>query len=88
MVPLKCSIEIFKSVGINTDILVVSFDECTRSYGNYDTLELARVPLCAAVSMNHRLAEKGSVSLSDICCEQSKKLRAANRAAQLSMILP
>ena len=75
MVPLECSIEIFKSVGINTDILVVSFDECTRSYGNYDTLELARVPLCAAVSMNHRLAEKGSVSLSDLHGERIAMIR-------------
>lgn len=66
IVSLECSESIFGKVGEKADILVAPYDSLTQKLGKYETLELERVPVCAAMSLNHRLAGRKSIDFEDL----------------------
>lgn len=58
--------EILKNLGQNIDIVGGVFDEVHLKYRQCNGLELYREPLQVAVSMQHRLADRTSISISEL----------------------
>ena len=62
--------EILKNLGQNIDLVTGIFDDTMLNLRNCSGLELTRLPLCCAVSVNHRLAGKNSLSVRDLYGER------------------
>ncbi|MBE6031069.1 MAG: LysR family transcriptional regulator [Clostridiales bacterium] len=60
---------IYSNLGERIDIVMSSFDELTKAYWNYETLEIGKVPLCLIVPVSHRLASAKLASFSDLSGE-------------------
>ena len=58
--------EILGNLGKNIDVIGGIFDETMLNLRGCAGLELSRQPLCCAVSIHHRLAEKDRLSVSDL----------------------
>lgn len=58
--------EILKNLGKNIDVIAGIFDESMLNYRQCSGTELCRVPLCCAVSVNHRLAKKKRLTIQDL----------------------
>ena len=58
--------EILKNLGKNIDVIAGIFDEGMLRYRECAGMELTRAPICCAVSVNHRLAEKERLAVRDL----------------------
>ena len=58
--------EILRNLGRNIDVVGGIFDETMLSLYGCAGLELSRKPLCCAVSIHHRLAEKDRLTIYDL----------------------
>lgn len=58
--------EILKNLGKNIDVVAGIFDESMLKLRQCAGTELCRVPLCCAVSVNHRLAKKKRLTIQDL----------------------
>ncbi|HIX60032.1 MAG TPA: LysR family transcriptional regulator [Candidatus Blautia gallistercoris] len=58
--------EILKNMGHNIDIVAGIFDDTMLKLRQCSGLELSRQPICCAVSIYHRLAEKERLSVTDL----------------------
>ena len=58
--------EILKNLGQNIDIVAGIFDDTMLNVRQCAGLEISRVPICCAVSVNHRLAKKEKLSIQDL----------------------
>lgn len=61
--------KILKNLGENIDIVGGVFDEGLLRYRKCNGMELHKEPLKIAVSMHHRLANRDSVPVSELCSE-------------------
>ncbi len=60
---------IIPKLGENIDIIVSAFDEKSMKKGNYNGIELLKVPLYCIVSVRHKLAEKENVNFEELAGE-------------------
>ena len=67
--------EILKNLGRNIDIVAGIFDESMLQYRQCAGKELCRLPLCCAVSVNHRLAQKQVLTVQDLYGENLLLMR-------------
>lgn len=67
--------EILRNLGQNIDIVAGIFDETVLELRQCDGLELMRVPLCCAVSINHRLARQERLTVQDLYGERIMMIR-------------
>lgn len=58
--------EILLNLGQNIDVVPGIFDDALLKLRQCNGLELMRLPICIAVSINHRLASKDKVNISDL----------------------
>lgn len=58
--------EILKNLGQNIDVVAGIFDDTMLHLRQCAGLELSRVPICCAVSINHKLAKKEKLSIQDL----------------------
>ena len=58
--------EILKNLGSNIDVVAGIFDETMLKLRQCAGLELSRQRICCAVSVNHRLAEKDTLTFQDL----------------------
>lgn len=58
--------EILKNLGQNIDVVAGIFDETMSNLRQCKGFELFKVPICCAVSLNHPLAAKDKLSVSDL----------------------
>lgn len=58
--------EILKNLGQNIDVVAGIFDDTMLHVRECAGLEISRVPICCAVSINHRLACKNVLSVQDL----------------------
>lgn len=58
--------EILANLGQNIDIVAGIFDDTLLDLRKCKGLELARAPICCAVSINHPLAEKAKLKITDL----------------------
>lgn len=58
--------EILKNLGQNIDMVAGIFDDTMLHLRQCAGLELSRVPICCAVSINHKLAKKEKLSIQDL----------------------
>lgn len=70
LVPFENSLEnareILKNLGQNIDVVAGVFDETMLNLRQCDGFEMSRQPLCCAVSIHHRLAEKNRLQVQDL----------------------
>lgn len=67
--------EILKNLGTNIDIVAGLFDDTLLQARECAGMELQREPLCCAVSLNHRLADKNKLEIKDFYGEKLMLLR-------------
>ncbi|MFR3895508.1 MAG: LysR family transcriptional regulator [Merdibacter sp.] len=67
--------EILANLGQNIDVVAGIFDETMLSLRNCAGLELSREPICCAVSLHHRLAQKERLSIQDLYGEKLMLMR-------------
>lgn len=58
--------EILRSLGKNIDIVIGIFDDTMLKLRKCEGLELLKTPICCAVSVNHRLASRERLKISDL----------------------
>ncbi len=58
--------EILGNLGQNIDVIAGIFDDTMLNLRKCNGIEISREPLCVAVSINHRLAEKEYLEISDL----------------------
>ncbi|MCI5648322.1 MAG: LysR family transcriptional regulator [Fusicatenibacter sp.] len=58
--------EILKNLGQNIDVVAGIFDDTMLNLRNCAGFEISRQPLCCAVSIHHRLADKNRLSVPDL----------------------
>ena len=58
--------EILGNLGQNIDVILGIFDEVMLRLRKCDALELSREPICVALSVNHRLANRRRLSYKDL----------------------
>lgn len=58
--------EILKNLGQHIDVVAGIFDDTMLHLRECAGLELSRVPICCAVSLDHRLAKKNSLAVEDL----------------------
>lgn len=58
--------EILKNLGQNIDVVAGIFDDTMLHVRECAGLEISRVPICCAVSVNHRLAGRDKLSIQDL----------------------
>lgn len=58
--------EILKNLGQNIDVVAGIFDDTMLHVRKCAGLEISRVPICCAVSINHKLAYKNKLSVQDL----------------------
>ena len=54
------------NLGQNIDVVAGIFDETMLGLRKCAGLELSREPICCAVSIHHRLAQKDSLTIQDL----------------------
>lgn len=62
--------EILKNLGQNIDVVAGIFDDTMLNLRNCDGFEISRQPICCAVSVHHRLADKNRLSVRDLYGER------------------
>lgn len=62
--------EILKNLGQNIDVVAGIFDDTMLNLRNCDGFEISRQPICCAVSVHHRLADKNRLSVQDLYGER------------------
>ena len=62
--------EILRNLGTNIDVVAGIFDETMLRLRQCAGLELSREPICCAVSVHHRLAQKDKLTLDDLYGEK------------------
>lgn len=67
--------EILANLGQNIDVVAGVFDETMLSLRKCAGLELSREPICCAVSLHHRLAQKDRLSIQDLYGEKLMLIR-------------
>ena len=67
--------EILCNLGQNIDVVAGIFDETMLNLRQCDGLEISREPICAAVSIHHRLATKGRLTVQDLYGEKFMLMR-------------
>lgn len=67
--------EILANLGQNIDVVAGIFDETMLELRQCAGLELSREPICCAVSVHHRLAQKESLTISDLYGENLMLMR-------------
>ena len=58
--------EILANLGKNIDVVAGIFDETMLNLRQCEGFEISREPLCCAVSIHHRLAEKNKLTIKDL----------------------
>ena len=58
--------EILANLGQNIDVIAGIFDETMLNLRKCDGFEISREPICCAVSIHHRLAQKNRLAVRDI----------------------
>ncbi len=58
--------EILRSLGKNIDIVIGIFDDTMLKLRKCAGLEILKTPICCVVSVNHRLASRGQLKISDL----------------------
>ena len=58
--------EILSNLGQNIDVVAGIFDETLFNLRHCKGFEICRVPICCAVSLNHPLASKNKLEISDL----------------------
>lgn len=67
--------EILANLGQNIDLMAGIFDERIREHRGCVALELYKTPICCAVSIHHRLAEKDHLTIQDLFGENLMLIR-------------
>lgn len=67
--------EILANLGQNIDVVAGIFDETMLELRQCAGLELSKEPICCAVSIHHRLAQKESLTISDLYGENLMLMR-------------
>ena len=67
--------EILANLGQNIDVVAGIFDETMLELRQCAGLELSKEPICCAVSVHHRLAQKESLTISDLSGENLMLMR-------------
>ncbi len=67
--------EILANLGQNIDVVAGIFDETMLEFRQCAGLELSKEPICCAVSVHHRLAQKESLTISDLYGENLMLMR-------------
>lgn len=67
--------EILANLGQNIDVVAGIFDKTMLSLRKCDGLELSKEPICCAVSVHHRLAEKDKLTVQDLYGENLMLMR-------------
>ncbi len=67
--------EILKNLGQNIDVVAGIFDETMLRLRQCSGLEISRVPICVAVSIHHRLAQKSRLEVQDLYGENLMLMR-------------
>lgn len=62
--------EILKNLGQNIDVVAGIFDDTMLNLRNCDGFEISRQPICCAVSIHHRLADKNRLTIQDLYGER------------------
>lgn len=62
--------EILKNLGQNIDVVAGIFDDTMLNLRNCAGFEISRQPICCAVSVHHRLADKKLLTVSDLYGER------------------
>ncbi len=62
--------EILKNLGQNIDVVAGVFDDTMLNVRNCAGFEISRQPLCCAVSIHHRLANKNKLEIEDLYGEK------------------
>lgn len=62
--------EILKNLGQNIDVVAGIFDDTMLNLRNCDGFEISRQPICCAVSIHHRLADKNRLTIRDLYGER------------------
>lgn len=71
--------EILANLGQNIDVVAGIFDETMLSLRQCRGLELSREPICCAVSVHHRLADKERLTVQDLYGENLMLIRRNRR---------
>ena len=67
--------EILANLGQNIDVVAGIFDETMLKLRQCEGLEISREPICCAVSVHHRLAQKETLSVQDLYGENLMLMR-------------
>ena len=67
--------EILANLGQNIDVIAGIFDETMLNLRRCAGLEISREPICAAVSIHHRLAGKDRLTVQDLYGEKFMMMR-------------
>lgn len=67
--------EILSNLGQNIDVVAGIFDESYFNMKECTGLEICRVPICCAVSLNHPLAQKNKLTIEDLYGENFMLIR-------------
>ena len=67
--------EILGNLGQNIDVVAGIFDETMLNLRQCKGMEISREPICCAVSVHHRLAQKESLTISDLYGENLMLMR-------------
>lgn len=67
--------EILANLGQNIDVVAGIFDETMLNLRKCAGLEISREPICCAVSIHHRLAQKGRLTVQDLYGENLMLMR-------------
>ena len=62
--------EILKNLGQNIDVVAGIFDDTMLNVRNCAGFEISRQPICCAVSIHHRLADKNRLAVQDLYGEK------------------
>lgn len=62
--------EILKNLGKNIDVVAGIFDDTMLNLRNCAGFEISRQPICCAVSIHHRLADKNRLTIQDLYGER------------------
>lgn len=62
--------EILKNLGQNIDVVAGIFDDTMLNLRSCDGFEISRQPICCAVSIHHRLADKNHLTVQDLYGER------------------
>ena len=57
---------VYNSIGQEVDLMIGSYDNLLLKSNTFSALEIMRVKPCAALSINHRLADKEEISFEDL----------------------